>query len=355
LRELWLPFLFGVAIFTFVFILDKVFQLTDLIITKRVVPSLSLLLFLYYLPATLTITLPMGTLVANLSTFGRLSSDGEIVAIQTGGVSLKAIITPALAIGLLLSIVGVVFNETILPRANHAFRTLYSTILYQHPEVQLEEGTFLRFGSYQIYIGKITEDKLKRIYVFQGKSTIGGRVIPSRTIFAREARWRRSADSLYLHLNDGSIHFADPKNPKKYHLLKFDKHMVKFNLVERSYRQSKGIREMNSMELLKKIVEYRKEKFNVNFLLVELYKRQSIPFACLTFSLIGIPLGLLTKRGGKMIGFGLSIPFIFSYYLMLITGEVLAKKGFFIPLLSVWMPNIIFGGIGILLLLRIKK
>jgi lipopolysaccharide export system permease protein len=299
----------------------------------------------------------MGILVANLSTFGRLSADREIVAIQTGGVNLRAIITPALVTGLFMSMVGVLFNETILPKANHAFRALYSKIAHQRPDVQLEEETFLRFGAHQIYIEKIDKDELKKVYIFQGKTIVGGREMPSRTIFAREAKWRRNGTSLYLLLNDGSIHLADPKNPQRYHLLKFDKHLIKFHLGERRYssKQSKGIREMNSIELLQKIAEYRERKFKVNFLLVELYKRHSIPFACLTFSLIGIPLGLLTRRGGRMIGVGLSIPFIFSYYLMLISGEVLARKGFFTPLLSVWMPNIAFGVAGILLLLKINK
>jgi lipopolysaccharide export system permease protein len=80
LREIASPFLFGVTLFTFFLFLDRIYELTDLVVTKGVPFHLVLQLLLYMLPSFLTNTLPMALLVAVLLAGGRLSADLEIVA-----------------------------------------------------------------------------------------------------------------------------------------------------------------------------------------------------------------------------------------------------------------------------------
>ena len=83
---------------------------------------------------------------------------------------------------------------------------------------------------------------------------------------------------------------------------------------------------------------------------VEYHKKFSIPFACIVFSLIGVPLGLIVRKSGKMVGFGIGNGLILVYYLLLQFGQNTGRSGILSPALSMWLPNIIIGlgGVGFL-------
>lgn len=345
------PFLLGVAIFSFILLLDKVFVLSDLFIAKRVEASSIGLLFFYYLPATLGVTVPMGTLMSVLMTWGRLSEDNEITAITASGLSLTPLIGISLCFGFFLSLATMIFNDTVLPRSNYAYRKLYRSIAQRDPFIGLEERVFLRVGRREIYVDTVNQKKntLSGVYIYEEGD-------PDRTIIARSGQWETGEDkSIILRLNNGTIHQSDPQDPTKYHILKFDSQTI--NLVGLSKKLDpanipKGIRDMTAGEIQQRIKEYQEKKFNTDLLYVELHQKKSIPFACLAFSLIGVPLAIMTRKGGRALGFGLSLLLIFIYYLLLIGGGALGKRGIIQPALSVWLPNIFLGGIGIILIAR---
>ena len=138
-KELVGPFLVGLGFFTFVFILNPILQLVDLLIVKRAPLADVLLLFLYYLPCTIAITLPMAALVAVLMAYGRLSSDSEIIAMRASGTSYLKIFIPAIIFSILISIIGVYFNDTLLPKGNFACNKLQKEIIQRKPLTALSE------------------------------------------------------------------------------------------------------------------------------------------------------------------------------------------------------------------------
>ncbi len=85
---------------------------------------------------------------------------------------------------------------------------------------------------------------------------------------------------------------------------------------------------------------------------VELHKRYAIPFACIVFGLIGVPLGIQPRRSGRSYGFILSIFIILAYYISLTASEILALKKTIPPLLAGWTPNLLFFGLGVYLLVK---
>jgi lipopolysaccharide export system permease protein len=87
-----------------------------------------------------------------------------------------------------------------------------------------------------------------------------------------------------------------------------------------------------------------------NRYLVEIHKKYSIPFACVAFVLIGIPLGIMARRGGAIIGFGFALIFFLLYWIFLILGEDLADRTLLDPWLAMWLPNILVTAAGIFLL-----
>jgi len=92
-----------------------------------------------------------------------------------------------------------------------------------------------------------------------------------------------------------------------------------------------------------------------NRMLVEIYKKYSIPFACIVFVLIGAPLGIMARRGNMAVGGGISLIFFIIYWIFLIGGEELADRDMLSPFLSMWLANFIVGAFGIYLLIRTAK
>jgi len=92
-----------------------------------------------------------------------------------------------------------------------------------------------------------------------------------------------------------------------------------------------------------------------NKLRVEIYKKYSIPFACIVFVLIGVPLGIMARRGNMAVGGGISLVFFIIYWIFLIGGEELADRDMLSPFLSMWLANFIVGSFGIFLLIRTAK
>lgn len=349
-------FLLGLFIFTFIFVMDKIFILSELLVTKHVALSLIIKLFIYYLPATFAITIPMGVLTAILITWGRLSANNEITAIKAVGISLNSLICLAISLGLLFFLLNVLLNDTFLPRSNYAYKNLYYQIVQKKPTVSIEEQVFAEIDGKEVYVNKIDNKKniMKGIYLYEKIREEDGDVL-FRYIFAKEGCWKKNIGDKdrdkVLILKDGTIHQTLEKEQEKYHIMRFNTHEIVFKSQEKTYHGEycKGLREMTSKELREKIKEYKKRNIDINLFLVELYKKVSIPFACVVFTLIGTPLGLLTKKSGKSIGLGLSILIIFIYYLFLVCGETLGKKGLLTPLFSMWLPNIVLGVVGIIL------
>ncbi len=154
-----------------------------------------------------------------------------------------------------------------------------------------------------------------------------------RSAFRKKIDKSFFADSQYFYPNPINI-----KNPDSYFILKAD---------ERLYAQRSSF--------LQSIGELRRSQEQLNNFNVEIYKKYSIPFACIIFIMIGAPLGTITRKGGMGVAAGVSVIFIFIYWAFLIGGEKLADRGMVSPLMGMWSANIFLGILGILLLVKTAK
>lgn len=359
MKEIAGPFFLGISIFSFIFLTDKIFELVDLIINKGVPINKVMLLVIYIFPSFLAITVPMGVLMSCLMAFGRLSYDNEIIALKSSGINILKISLPALVIAFILSITMVFFNDTILPSSNYAFKTLYFDIIKQRATIIIQEKLFINeFDGYIFYIGE-KDDKtstLKNIIVY----TLGSSNSPTHTILAEKGWIFPDSESrrIILRLKNGTINEISEKNLSKYTRITFNNYDIDLNInrvLDSVAKQEKSTREMGVFELYKEIKKIKKENLNNNYYLVEFHKKISIPFACLSFAFIGVPLGIVVKRGGKAIGFGISLALIFVYYLLLVLGEMLGEKGTLNQFFALWIPNLILIIIGIIILIKLSK
>ena len=313
LREHVAPFFLGLLVLTFILVINRVFELVDLIIGKGLGVVTVLEIFLLSLPFILALTVPMAVLVASLVAFGRLAQDSETTALKAGGVNLYSTIIPPLLAFSALAFGLVHFNNHILPESNHRVKNLMVDIAQKRPGMRLREGVFNpSVEGFNILVKRIDHrtSKLSEVVIYERRKGE-----PPRTIIAREGELLPSGDSglTQLRLHDGEIHELDERDPKKYRRLTFETHTltlpVEEELVrrERSYR---GDRELSTGAMLEKVAAIKREirateerlaqvrdsaqaetelrslghkRTEISRYMVEVHKKYSIPFACIVF------------------------------------------------------------------------
>ena len=216
IKELIGPFLFGLAIITFVLLMDYILDILDKIITKGLSAPVVLEIFVLSLAWMLALSLPMAFLIAALMGYGRLSADSEVIACKSCGISLVNIVMPGLAMGLVLALFLVWFNDRILPEANHRARLLMSDVTRKKPTWNLEPNVFLDyFPGYHILVKKIDNNTsdISDVTIIDQKDPQAPRTITAKS---GNIKFTRDGSLLVMHLYDGEIHEPDPQNINRY-------------------------------------------------------------------------------------------------------------------------------------------
>jgi lipopolysaccharide export system permease protein len=348
LIELINNFIFGIILFIIIFVSDKLFELIDLIIVKGVPFYQVLLLLIYILPSFIAIVIPMAWLLSNLMTFGNIAQNNEVIPIKNAGKSILTLGKVSLIISLLLSFLLVLFNETILPEGNWAFKKLYCEIISKRASVVLQPHTFINeFEGYILYVEEKNDrtGKLENILVYSLEEHLHIITAKEGYILSEPYTYRT-----LLRLNNGCLYTTN-EDFSNLTQINFNSYDVELDIGH--VLKSKIIKEIREKRISEIVNELKKE--NKSYLLIELHKRISIPFACLSFALIGFPLAIFIKRGGRGIGFTVSLILIFVYYLLFIFGETIAEKNYIPIFICMWLPNIVLTIIGICILYTLLK
>lgn len=356
-KELVGPFFLGLVVFTFIMLMQQIIELTDLVIYKGVSMGVVTRLFLFVLPYFLMFTIPMAMLLATLMSFGRLSQDNEITAIQASGTNLWVMVQPVLIIGLLLSISLVVFNNFISPKSKYAFRDLYFDIVDKQASIILQPRIWLSdFDGLILHTEEMDERTGEMFGVTLYQLREEGTPI---TIFAQRGKLISDPEKLEIGIKlfQGTMHTTDNKHPERYHILSFATHFTNLDIHGslKHEETTKRLEEMTTKELWGHIKEIQNQGQVPRWQLVKLHKRFSFAFAPLAFILIGTPLGIKTHRSAKSIGFVISFVLTFIYYFIMMSGEQMGKSGVLPPGLAIWLPNLFLGIVGIFLIIRMVK
>ncbi|MFH1996474.1 MAG: LptF/LptG family permease [Candidatus Omnitrophota bacterium] len=352
LKEVIGTFLLSVIVFTFVLLIGNIVKIADLVINKGVdLISISKML-LCLAPYLLSFTMPMALLTATLLTFGRLSGDSEIIAMRASGISLYQIAFPAVLLGLIFSLLSIPLNDTLLPNAHFLSRRMVKEIGMRRPTAYLEEGTFVRgFGNFVMFIYQINKNRLKNIRIYQPQE--GG---PTRTVIAESGviTPHPETSTVELNLYNGTSEEPSPVDPSIFYKLNFKNYTMTLDLSKQiqSDRIQKKTKEMTIKELQKEIEKNKRESIDSVPLFTEIHKKISLSFSSLIFVLIGIPLGIVSHRSEKSVGFGISLILFLLYWGLLLGGTALAYQGTVPPWLGVWISNIVFFVLGAFLFFR---
>lgn len=354
LKEFIGPLFLALGVLTFVMILGNLVKIADLIVNKGVnILSVSKL-FLLMIPYLLTYTLPIAALTAVLLSLGRLSSDNEIVAIRSSGVNLFSLLLPLLIVGLILSLVLVLFNDRVIPYAHYASRKTIVDIGVKNPTAALEPGVFINsFEKYILFIYRIDKNQLSNVRIYEPQ----GANKTARTIVAKRGEFIAVPEKnmIKLKLSEGTSDEPDPENPNNFFKLNFKTYFMTLSL---SQMQNKGEiekkpKDMTIKELRNEINKIKREGIDPAPLVTEINEKISLAFACFILMLFGLPLAIITRRREKSINFGIAFLTAGVYYLLLIGSKSLSLQGYLNPKIAMWIPNIILGLIGAVLTYRL--
>jgi len=338
---------------TIILLMDKIFKLIELIVTKGTSVTQILKLLFYIAPSFLIFTIPMSVLVATLLSFGRLSSDNEITAFKASGVSLYQLFWPIIYFSVVAYLVTTFLVFYALPWGNRGFiNTLYA-IAQTKADIDIKERVFNDdFEGLVVYVEKVPIQGRKMEGVLIHDEREKGQ---SNTIFSTEGYLFNDPKSqeVVLRLVQGEIHRFELKT-QTYHRIQFDTYDLKLELAKTFEAIGRKLREheMSIDEIEAKIDKMKKEGKNTASQEVELHRRFAVPFACIVFAIIGVPMGIQPSRSGRSHGFVFSILIFLGYYIALTASEMFAVSGALPPFLAGWAPNVLFGSFGIYLLVK---
>ncbi len=406
-RQVLATLLLTVAVFTSVLLLGNILRdVLVLLVGHRVTLISAAEAVGLLIPFALVYALPMGMLTATLLVFGRFSADQEFTAVRAGGISLVAMVTPVILLSVVLSCVSGWFNLYLAPASRFAYKELVYQLGTKRPTSLLSENQFVRdFPGYVIYVGKITgHDTLRNLLVYIMDTNaaaavettnmlraVGATSAPqtgstttasdtnetinappaigvanstdasdntatprvSMILWASEARIIANAtnQSVTLFMPEVEGVYVDSWQPGGGFNQTIE---LPARIPGRTIRKPKLV-EMTFTQLFIEYYDWQRRGIDATPLAVQMHRQLAFSFACVSFTLIGIPLGIRAHRRETSAGVGIALALVLMYYSFVVLAQTWETYPRRHPDLILWAPNFLFQAIGAALLWRANR
>ena len=347
-----MPFALGLSVFTFVLLIARLLRLIEMVVTRGVPAGQILQLIAYIMPQFLEVTLPMAMLLAILVAFGRLSADSEVVALRSSGLSLYQLVVPVVLFVAFATLATGALAFYGRPWGNRALRAALYEIARTRASAGLKPQIFNDdFPGLVIYTEAIdaTDNRLHNVLISDERDAS-----EHHAIFAREAVMVPDPDNstITLRLRNGFIHSTATRGAA--YETDFESYDVNLDLRQSLIGDRRGLdaKEMTLPELRDAIADKQQRGTPFTAELVEYHRKFAIPFACVVFGLVAVPLGVQPVRAARARGFAVSLVMIFAYYVLLSGGQALAEQELVPAPLGLWLPNVAFAVLGVWLFVK---
>jgi len=344
LGELLKPFFFGLFAFSGIMLGGALVDLIEFAGRYQLPLFTVLKLFIFRIPETIALGSPMAMLLATLMGLGNITGHSETIAMRAGGVSFSRIALPVLLTGLAVSGVSIMVNETIVPPAKRIYNQERTEAKSVKPQGVLRQYFFTdqdKSGVKRLIYAEEYYPAQERLVKVVIQEMQGNEV--KRAIFADELFW--AEDKEFWFFNQGMIYNYDGDKV-------FPMRMAKGYYPTGLTRNPNEVRKLAldpedmSWAELNWYIKNGSNLKNIRELQVMLHQKVSIPFASFFFALLGTPLSLQPQRRTSSAGFGLSLMFIFIYYVLMGIGTFVGQSGTLPPFIAAWLQNFIIGTYG---------
>ena len=357
LKELLSPFLISLFFLTFVFLMTRIPEITNMVVNFNADLSSVVMLIVYTLPRFLEFTIPMSVMISILLTMMRMSGENEVVALKGAGASLYRLLPPILVFCMLgacltlwVTVFGVSWGK--LSIKEKSIEMARSSI-----DAALQERQFnSEIDDVMIYVAHVDmkTKALRDIFIEdrRTKGVVSISVAPTGDLIRQDDR------ALYtIRLYNGIINQVEMED-RSVNTIQFGAYDINIDLAALNSRREKISKEIDERSLPDLIAFIRSGKGNpmdINAAHMELHEKLSVPFACLTLGLLAFPLGVQSASLRRSSGFGLGIFFFLFYYFLLAAGWSAGESGRFSPVIGMWLPNLTMGAIAVYFLVRNAK
>jgi lipopolysaccharide export system permease protein len=413
------PFIFGTSCVVFIFLLQFIFKFLNELVGKGLGYDVILKFVVYNLAWMLVLAVPMGMLVATLMAYGKLSGNNELTIMKSAGASAMRAMIPSIIGGAIVFGSLYLFNDRVLPDANHQAFVLQNDITQLQPSFAVEPGRFTTMQGYSILARKVDRANNLLLDVTIYNQDAAGDMLT--VINAKEARlqFNRDFTKLQMALRQGEVQQISRRDPSAFRKFNFGDYRVTVPTSGYRFAQSdpsaisRSDRTLNidsmrtiadtamagslraaaridtllqnivwtpgsapvpptvnerdaanaammQLSMLRSSLELEastrsSDLKRANQYLVEVHKKFSIPAACLVFVFVGAPLGIVVRRGNFGVSAAIALGFFVIYWACLILGEKLADRLLLSPFVAMWMANFVIGAIGLYLTVLVSR
>jgi LPS export ABC transporter permease LptF/LPS export ABC transporter permease LptG len=356
LREVTSHAIIGAAIFTFVLFTRDLGRILELVVRASApLPSVAAI-FLYTVPLALTYTIPMSVLVGILIGLSRLAADSEITAMRASGMGVwdfgrVLAIFVAAAWGLAL-----VNGLYLAPWSLASLSRLEDQLKGSQVSFEVQPRVFYEgFPKVVLYVQDVHSAQGAAVWKGVFLADITDASNPRITLAQQGILVAEGQDRLHLHLTNGSTHESYPKEADKYQISTFHETDIPIELPssETKTEEQVPVKAVGTWALRDRAASV--DAVSARWYLIEFHSRFALPTACLVLAMVGIPLGLSSKKSGKSGGFVLTIVLVFVYYFVSLIGVSLAKQGRLNPAIGAWLANIVFFAAALFLLWQAER
>jgi LPS export ABC transporter permease LptF/LPS export ABC transporter permease LptG len=352
IKEVFSYSLLGLLISTFVIFIRQLGNLLELVVRHNVPLREMATLFVLPLPSILMLTLPMAVLVGTLIGLSRMAADGEVIAARASGLGLACFVRPVMLLAL-SGWAGTLWMCLFLaPQAARQLNRMETGLRASQVPYEIQPRVFIeQFPNLLLYLEDVTGSRSTWRGVFIADLTERNAVkvtLAESGVLVNEAARNR----FVLHLENGTTHEYDPQHPDEYSVASFTATEIPIEIDH----GGTGAAERSTPPYLTLTQLWRQahDAHTRQAALVELHYRFALPVAALVLALVGIPLGISTRKGGKSVGLMLSLLLFFVYYVLMAFGLSFAKQGRVSPIVGLWLANVLVGTAGLFMLSNVQ-
>jgi len=374
LKEVSSHALLGVLLFTFIIFMRDLGRLLELVVRNSApLPSVAEI-FLYTLPTTFMVTLPMGVLVGILIGLSRMAADSEVTAVRASGMGAGMFVRVVSMFAITAWMFAMVNSIYVAPRAARALSALQDRLKASQASFEIQPRVFYEeLKDHVLYVQDAIPSKGQSLWRGVFLADVSDPASPRITLAERGALLSESPEKIRFHLEDGTQQELIPKARDQYSITTFEATDLPVEVptsADRGFRDLQPVAELSLNGLLRNAARERAaaavsaktdpgtssyEYLKARYYEIEFQRRFGLPAACLVLAIVGIPLGLSAHKGGRSAGFVLTIVLVFVYYLFSLIGVSLARQGKISPWLGVWAGNSFFFLCGLFLLWRVDR
>ena len=340
----------GCALFTFILFMRDLPHILEMMVRNSSTFTNVLEIFLLTLPNTFRVTIPMAVLVGILLGLSRLAADSEVIAMRASGLGVGYFVKVASIVAGAGTVLGLINSIYVTPRANQAILEMQQSLATSQASYEIQPRVFYEdFRNRVLYVQDVRGGTGAANWREVFMANVADPTTPLITTAASATVVNDSPQELLMRLRDGAEHQTVYGRPEQYNISTFSTTDLPLTLNPQSNirlgRLDTSIYAMPMAEL-----KQRGRGKDANRFLIEWHSRFAYPAACIVLMLVGVPLGVTSRRGGKSSGLVFTLLLVLLYYVLSYTGIALSKQDRLSPFLGVWLANISFAGVGIVLL-----